>query len=197
MAQQTASGKSAGRPWWRVDEDGMRRHMSGQVVECFSGGEVKAILDVVENTGGDLAPATGLIALVALDSIDSRRDAGTSTSGMSIDSFDMDSTRILTYVFPYRTPINAKYPGTPPDQITIYFGGDYDDRVVCFVLKSADDYFYVRKNHAVSSAWPLPHDRDRVEYYICDGAVGLRSLLPLVLQGGPARSQDPAGREDI
>jgi hypothetical protein len=198
MRHLTGYNESAGRPWWRVDEEGLRRHMSGQVVDCFSGGEVKAILGLV----GDVVPRDnvpgGNLALVDLYSIDGiRRNPVPSTSAMSIDLFGLVSDRIGAYMFcdgeidfTHSFPIHSRSSKfqlfdysfhAPPDRIKISAGtSDYSDRVVCLVVKSVDDYFYVQKYHSSSSETASDH-------YICDAIAGLMSLLPLVL----------SGREDI
>ena len=178
MRHLTGYNESADQPWWRVDEDGLKRHMSGQVVDCFSGGEVKAILDVV----GGVVPG-GDLALVDLASIEKATTAlngrNPGTSEMGIDSFDVEYARIEAHIFRDRTQSSStKYLGIPPDRIWINVGRDHGGRVDCLILKSVDDYFYVRKNHVGKSAWPWPPDSD---YYICDGIAGLMSLLPLVL----------------
>ena len=197
MRHLTGYNESAGRPWWQVDEDKIGRHMSGHSLDTFSKAEVNAILDLARGA------TRGPVWIHEFYFPDKPMNRSRPVT-MSIDLLNTRANTLRSYLFAHvssdsvldmpRTKIF--HPRKSSQQIQIWvdlFSGGYGPGlrpttewsvptayIVFEILKSTDDYFYVRKMYRIIGHLATAVDLSQFggpHHYICDGIDGLVSLV--------------------
>jgi hypothetical protein len=165
--------ESSGQTWRRVGEDEMARHMRGQEVDTFAKGEVKEIVDlIIPKLGWEVREVhvptlarTGRLEIEMFDEeVQPLRKFFTDSDGRP--SHDIDNSRK-----PSNHVIVCDMTQVAPN--VLFMGVPMTKNVWHEIFKSTDDYFYV------CTSDPTEDD----VYHICDGLVGVKSLLGEFIEG--------------
>ena len=166
MIHLRSFNESAGQLYREVDDEEFESHMDSQQVDTFSKGELQILFDNIlwvptkaievwlyKVRGTKMSAITFYHALTTIGFTNRAKARVLKTY-----KIDNKSTRTLPQV--------GSYPMTPANKIYMWVEGlSWQIPIEIIITKSCDDYFYAYVTTR------------RVDYYICDGLAGLKSLL--------------------